>query len=933
MPKSKSKPAKRATKKPRGQKDIRTALKPKKNELVAYSEDFNAVCKQSRLDVDAEQLQLAIALSKSLQSAEQNIVTSPEEPQPSTSKERVGEIRKTLQEYGFKVPHVKINTVGTKRRRRKRTKDSILLLTTDAERRQRITDRYTQVLFENVSQTNNIESVNISSEDTLYHLATNVSYEILRDSQVFYVKGLLKSITSTIGSLLKDWSQIPGRPLSPVKKIRKVNFDKMNLSLAEVDTILSGSIAQAQEIVESKKVEEDVEVELIHKEMNETSEATRKSGQYDNLLQTQSRSYSPDLFDDEVISIENSEEAVSTQKSTSQHSCSQRNSQKSIPNVTQSKTNDFMDLTECGNDFPVLHVAKNNTVTADKIGTENSQRSDDLMEITECVTKTQTAITKNHGHQLYSDKSNDSIEVTELIQIKDSNKEDNIDLTQESENEREIVLGVVSKTKNDVATDYENIDLTQSDHSDDDTLPIVHISGQMTRSLNEEINVLSPGKELCRNNRLSQAEIICEVNSINGDDEIELDNTKVDSPIKDDRIVEERNTSSSKQSSTFEEFVFEHSDHQSSKDVKTKLTDNSAGVDSAEQEIEIDLTQNTDSSHDSIEPESLPVNIPADCLGKIDDVYIDYDEVYMDKTIENINSDQLRNESVQSDKYENYSNNADDVSSDDNDVYMNETADNVHSSKAKNNTSRLDDNEYSEGLKMNRILKSTECETNFEKDNSVDTAGNLDDYIDIVNEDVCMFVPCDSESQRTSKPKLSTSSSKMTTPEHSQEVFEISDEELNYSMHKSKIFMNDSQQDGEFTHENDPGNFDFGGISLLDDISRAQDNVPHTTLNISKVGLHRSVSDSALTSIEIKGTGVKMKCPTNMNTPFSDSKAKNPTKDKTAFDSIKTPNNTEYLIKTNNVTPMMDFASMTTPDRNKELEKYGVKPFKRKRGK
>ncbi|CAH1641775.1 unnamed protein product [Spodoptera littoralis] len=46
---------------------------------------------------------------------------------------------------------------------------------------------------------------------------------------------------------------------------------------------------------------------------------------------------------------------------------------------------------------------------------------------------------------------------------------------------------------------------------------------------------------------------------------------------------------------------------------------------------------------------------------------------------------------------------------------------------------------------------------------------------------------------------------------------------------------------------------------------------------------------------------------------------------------VKTPNKSEYVIKTCDVTPMSDYTSMSTPERNKELDKYGLKPFKRKR--
>ncbi|XP_048003297.1 structure-specific endonuclease subunit SLX4 [Leguminivora glycinivorella] len=99
----------------------------------------------------------------------------------------------------------------------------------------------------------------------------------------------------------------------------------------------------------------------------------------------------------------------------------------------------------------------------------------------------------------------------------------------------------------------------------------------------------------------------------------------------------------------------------------------------------------------------------------------------------------------------------------------------------------------------------------------------------------------------------------------------------------------------------------------------------------------------SLPMVDVKGTG-KSKSPLyKIDDPTSDPKS--PTINKESAETrtetpktkvknqvnVETPKQSEYIVKTDNVTPMMDYASMSTPERNKELDKYGLKPFKRKR--
>lgn len=154
------------------------------------------------------------------------------------------------------------------------------------------------------------------------------------------------------------------------------------------------------------------------------------------------------------------------------------------------------------------------------------------------------------------------------------------------------------------------------------------------------------------------------------------------------------------------------------------------------------------------------------------------------------------------------------------------------------------------------------------------------------------------------------------------EVFEISDKELEYSMHKSML-------------EVDYRNFDYGGISVVDNIPdlpsiRQSRNHEQSTDH----SLNQSRNNSFLPFIDIGGVKENISkekdpkdfsCGIEASTPF-----------KQNFNqvlNIETPTSDEYVIKTDQVTPMLNYESMTTPERNRELDKYGLKPFKRKRGK
>ncbi|OWR45339.1 hypothetical protein KGM_202355 [Danaus plexippus plexippus] len=235
----------------KGQKDIRSLIK--KNEIVSYSKDFNEVCKQSGIDVDAEQLQLAIALSKSLDSFQSSTGSTSEEVEVQdklSSQERSAKIRSTLQEYGFKLNGSKLPSVNPNKRK-KYSKHSKLLRISNEERQTKISDKYAKVLALNCQTVVDISDDNYL-RDEIFYKATNISYEHIKNNDVYYVSNLIEKAKHR-SCLLRNWSEIPGRPASPELALNDIDFYAIQCTQQEMDEILSSSIDVAQSIIRSKQ--------------------------------------------------------------------------------------------------------------------------------------------------------------------------------------------------------------------------------------------------------------------------------------------------------------------------------------------------------------------------------------------------------------------------------------------------------------------------------------------------------------------------------------------------------------------------------------------------------------------------------------------------------------------------------------------------------
>ncbi|XP_063834016.1 uncharacterized protein LOC135083211 [Ostrinia nubilalis] len=668
-------PKKTKQKKPpkriKGQKDIRTVLKSKKNDQLTYAKEFDEVCKQAGVDIDSEQLQLAIALSKSLQSSEDN--KSSTSQKPLSSQERTKKIRTTLQEYGFAIPEIKITN---KRRLKRPRKQYKLLLSSDTEKQQIISDRYSQVLF-----TSSLSNKALNENDIdysiikCYHVATGISYETLQNNNILYVEDLVEKSTSK-GRLLRDWADIPGRPKSPVKQeSTNMNFSEIECSQDELDIVLSGTLKSAKDIVK-KKVNSlsnntptifiDVDTDINHsnndrtlvtKESNNTDTIDCKNGT--SLISNRVRSCSPDIFDDEVSVI-----------LTDSHDKTNKESEKSIKqdDTIMDLTGDEQDTENAVkiNDCQLIHEKKQNTSVVDLTqtdlnnhteseqylftkkpsnpekltqGSQNYTRrnSDDFMEITECVgisakinpspakEKITASQDSNDEVRRYSDEFMEVIAcVAKTCSQASSNENPHItsqvtDKTKRKSNDFMEMTECVASTSYSVPKNVEtDIDLTQqSDENErtvvDGTAKNIVENVDLSQSSNEDE---LPIVEMSQSNKSLDDTILL------NNDEIDIIKPKIanntdSKPIELEETLDLSDTSSPVKSdnylrpsnhSFFDEFVHNHSDDASTKETLEKSCEIESQNQLLGDENDNDEVDLTQSSNSSVA--SREVNFP-----------------------------------------------------------------------------------------------------------------------------------------------------------------------------------------------------------------------------------------------------------------------------------------------------------------------------------
>ncbi|CAG9792390.1 unnamed protein product [Diatraea saccharalis] len=805
-PKTNEKPSSSSTKVKKtkhikGQKDIRTALKSNKHELLKYTEEFDKVCKESGLDVDTEQLLLAVALSKSLQK-----IDSLEEVSTSNAcSQRSGKIRSTLQEYGFTVPEIKIS-----RKSQKCRKNFKLLLSTETEKQQIISDRYAQILFNNSDFYIDNHNKLINCNKNLYFKATNIPYSEIKNNDAFYIDNLVEKSLSN-GSLLRNWSDIPGRPSSPTDyKNLKMDFSEIECSQDELDIVLSGSLKSTKNIIKNKVQTSVSRRETISDKLNLNNDiggtdfevfvpydnivlhAGKETGtlndehytpsgssvldKMSDIISNVARSCSPDIFDDESSIADNRENKHFVYAELIDNIIKDNSTPCELIDLTQN-TDDVIDKS--------LKSSENTNFTR--------RHSNDVMEITECVAYSIPLNLDNkilnEDRKLMPTKENPN-SISQLSHS--SNKTKRI-----SNDYMEITDCVIKKSISEQDM-KRSIDLTQISDEDNvhETINGIPISCELKNPLaNESMNESLDDTIILNDNEI-HSDKHCQIVSLQTH-ENELSENGLDVNVTN---VLDKNTYSIKRNQTFfDEFEVNHSEVNVENNTSVVLNICKGNED------KIDLTQSSDSSSEGSVKESDLIKFNLSGHGNKDEVSVDYDDLY----------DMIQERRIASSNNSNIS----------------------HESKV---TKHEDPN-------------SSKASSQSSNQNSI--------------------------------------------------AFEVIDQELNYSLNISKC---------EIPLDN------FGCISFMDHSSKIENS--KKSQGTIKSPVDESMTNSFLPDVDIKQSTAYIK-PIPNKTPERDLT-------KTKIISV-TPACSDYIIKAD-VTPMLDYASMSTPEMNKELDKYGLKPFKRK---
>ncbi|XP_063630691.1 structure-specific endonuclease subunit SLX4 [Cydia splendana] len=865
--KSPAKPKAKKVKQVKGQKDIRTVLKAKKNELISYSEDFDSVCKKSGIDVDSEQLQLAIALSKSLQTSD-SVDSSSSSSKSLTTQQRTGLIRTTLKEYGFKVPE----KPTTSRKTKKRRKPYKLLLTSEEEKQQIISDRYSQLLFE----LNNFKSTTSDKDLDLpnlfiYNMSTNIEYENIKDDSIFYVENIVEESSNRMGCLLKNWSDIPGRLSSPDVNKSELLFSEVECSQEELDIVLSGPLKNSKDILKKKNMLKDrgksIDICQVKRNISKTvielspefvedntgnqslefitgssckdekdtddNESSIKVGNREEknlLVVTQSsRSLSPDLFDDEDDTIVEIPNETVTETET-----------EPANNFTK-QGSEVMELTECINTQKNM-CNSSNMKTLSQISQQidvTKRKSNDFMEMTECVASSSQHIiakideeidlTGPYENIVTTVKNNAGVENPVVVEcdgdssvLIEKDGDEHLDLTAECQ---------IEKNRNTSYT--ENVQITNSS---------IFLEGRT----DEHIDLTEHCAGDMENNN----------NSVNADNIEHMDLTQSSNTSGDSLpFVQVGGTQVVPEKSLDDTIILNENDY-----LETKSPEGNKELHvSDEQPNQDPNTTSPDHAIEIISPKRIPVET---------------DEAQI------INLDEGEVPEVN-----------------DENVDLTQTSDsNEANNICQNNSHHI--NNSSLGKKDNMSVDYDEALENM----------NSFPYYDNENYDNDTIVTEDHLEKTNDNEVLS----KSIVPEPSNDLNSPCNNIDNY--------------------------FDFGGISVIDNLPSFNDKSRHTN------SLPNGSMRDSLPMVDVKGTGnpkSPLKHVTDQNSDPVSHKSLNEKHieagtqtPKTKADkhvNVETPKQSEYIVKTDNVTPMLDYASMSTPERNRELDKYGLKPFKRKR--
>lgn len=288
-------------------------IKPSSN-LIQFTKDFKIVCNKGGVDVDPDQLQLAIALSQSLQE-QQNSPSLSDEPireyKPCNTQEKIVKIRKTLEQFGFVVNSSEALENNFSNRNKRRKKWLPLIHKSYEEKQQIIANKVSHILLEDInfipSRPVDKQEYKCESEllkESFCETACCVSKcfskheDLLKNSDVYYISNLFEQASSKVGCLLKDWSSIPGRDKSPERENITVDLKNNILFKSHFDVLLSGTFDKITSIMENLTSQPDTQTLDDDIESLDRCDSTIKNNKVSNVT-----CQSPDLFDDSIYDV------------------------------------------------------------------------------------------------------------------------------------------------------------------------------------------------------------------------------------------------------------------------------------------------------------------------------------------------------------------------------------------------------------------------------------------------------------------------------------------------------------------------------------------------------------------------------------------------------------------------------------------------------
>uniref|UniRef100_A0A182UG37 Structure-specific endonuclease subunit SLX4 n=1 Tax=Anopheles melas TaxID=34690 RepID=A0A182UG37_9DIPT len=233
------KPAK-APRRPKNQADIRKVFKKYKNDHEVLQELLKE--HSAAEQIDPEQLQIALAMSRSL--ADQECSNHPttsaalggEEAQMANSsgtseERRIVSIRTTLEQFGFRCKNsytdYDLNVIfgsssGTKNVKKIKHKRATNLQPRSREELAAFIDGQAKKLFPVEMMQNAAElATPLDLESCLTSLFWIAQTELPSEQlmEMYYVPELLEANPAPVGCMLKDWSKIPGRECTPEREL------------------------------------------------------------------------------------------------------------------------------------------------------------------------------------------------------------------------------------------------------------------------------------------------------------------------------------------------------------------------------------------------------------------------------------------------------------------------------------------------------------------------------------------------------------------------------------------------------------------------------------------------------------------------------------------------------------------------------------------